>query len=183
MNPPSLTTIPEGLDVIDAPDGVVIRKRWFTWAVIPMALFAVVWDSFLFFFYTMIFKSPHTPWAVKLFPIGHLAVGVFITYSVFTTLFNRTDVAVSSGGVRVFKGPLPWPGNREVRREDLDDVLVRTRSGSNNANGNRGMSYAVMSVDRQRKEHTLLGGISQSEQAEFTAATIRQRLGLRSVSA
>ena len=166
--------------MIEAPDGVIIRKRWMTWAVVPMAIFAVVWDSFLFFFYTMLFKSPHTPWAVKLFPVGHLAVGVFITYSVFTTIFNRTDVI--SGGVRIYKGPLPWPGNREIRRENFEDVLVRTRSGNSNATSNRGMSFSIMYVDRQRKEHTLVGGLPQQEQAEFITATIRQRSGLRASS-
>ena len=170
----STSTIPEGLDVLNTSDGLIIRKRWLSWTVFPLALFCVVWDSFLLFFYTMLLRSPHPHWPILLFPVGHLAVGIFLTYSVFTTLFNKTDVRLSSAGVQVSKGPLPWPGNKAVEVGEINEVLVRARSG------NRGAStYSIMYADRERRERPLLTGVAQSDQAEFIASTTRQRLGLR----
>ncbi len=174
MNPSPLATIPEGLDLLDIPDGVTIRRRWFSWLVIPLALFAVVWDSFLVFWYFAAFHMANSPLIMKIFPLGHVAVGVGITYSVFTTLLNKTDVVITPGTVRVATGPLPWVGNKELSRGDLSEVLVRTRS-----TGRGGITYKVMYADQGRKERPLLGGIQQADQAEFYAATIRQRLGLR----
>jgi len=45
----STPTIPEGLDYLPAADGIIIRKVWLTWKIAPLALFAVVWDAFLYF--------------------------------------------------------------------------------------------------------------------------------------
>lgn len=176
---PSTNTIPEGLDEIPTSDGVLVRQRWFSWSVIPLAIFAAVWDSFLFVFYTLLLHSPHHPsWPILLFPVGHLAVGVAITYSVLTMFVNRTDVQVSSGAVQVRKGPLPWFGNKQVPVAEISELLVRPRAGNRG-----GETYSLMYVDHHRREQPLLTGIAQADRADYLAAVICQRLGVRLATA
>ena len=171
-------TIPEGLDLLPAPEGLVIRKAWLTWKIAPLALFAIVWDGFLIFWYSQVLSRPHPPLMAVFFPILHVSVGVGLTYFVLASLVNKTDILISSSRVRVATGPAPWFGNKEVSVEEITDVIVRVRYG------NRGsMSYTVMYADRARKERTLVVSLAESDQAEFVAQTIRDSLGLNSQDA
>ena len=127
-----LPTIPEGLDAIPTADGVIVRHVWLTWKIALLALFAIFWDSFLFFWYSQALSKPHPPLMSILFPIGHVAVGVGITYYVLASLVNKTDVIVSPSGVSVVTGPAPWIGNKVVKADEITDVLVRERAGNRN---------------------------------------------------
>ena len=173
MNSPT-NTIPEGLDLVDAPDGPVIRKVWLTWKVVPLAFFAVFWDGFLVFWYVQAFSKPNPQLMSVLFPLGHVAVGLGLTYYVIASLVNRTDILITRFAVRVATGPAPWIGNKEVKAGDITDVLVRERSA------NRGSrTYSVMYADPSRKERKLVASLSESDQAEFVAQMIRTTLGIR----
>ena len=169
----SRRTIPEGLDLITAPQGIVIRKVWRTWKIIPLAIFAIAWDSFLFFWYTKALSAPNAPLMAIIFPIGHVAAGIGITYYVIASLVNKTDVTISPSGVQIQTGPAWWIGNKEVPLDEISQVIVRERSMNRN-----GRTYNVMYADRSRKERKLVAWISQSDQAEFIADTIRETLGL-----
>ncbi|TAE89661.1 MAG: hypothetical protein EAZ81_12410 [Verrucomicrobia bacterium] len=48
-NPP----IPEKIDVLHEGPAMIIRRKWLSYTVIPLLIFCIVWDSFLFFWYTM----------------------------------------------------------------------------------------------------------------------------------
>ena len=166
-------TIPEGLNLLPAANGIIIRQVWLTWKIAPLALFAIVWDGFLFFWYSQALSRPHPMLFTILFPIGHVAVGLGLTYYVIASLVNKTDILISSASVRVATGPAPWIGNKEVSVDEITDVVVRERSG------NRGStSYTVMYADRSRQERKLVSFLSESDQAEFVAQTIRDSLGL-----
>lgn len=87
---------------------------------------------------------------------------------------NKTDVVISPSGVRVVTGPAPWTGNKTVSIEDITAVVVRERAG------NRGSkTYNVMYADRSQKERKLVSWLSESDQAEYVAATVRETLGLQ----
>lgn len=170
---PSLPTIPEGLNLIPAADGFVIRRVWLTWKVLPLALFAAFWDSFLFFWYSNALSAPHPPLMMVLFPLVHVAVGVGLTYFVLASLLNRTDVTVLPGKVRVHTGPAPWAGNKEVGAQEITALIVRERTGNK---GSR--TFNVMYVDPARKERKLVSSLAESDQAEFIAQVARQVLRL-----
>lgn len=168
-----LATIPEGLDVFATDEGMVIRRGWRTWMIVPAAIFALVWDAFLVFWYSMAFGKGDVPWIVVVFPIGHVAVGIGITYWVMCSLVNRTDIVVSQNGVRVFTGPMPWPGNKSVPAGEISEVLVRERSGNRGAK-----TFDVMYADLSRKERRLVK-VDQTDKAAFIAQAIRVGIGLK----
>src|SRR5215210_5592721 len=125
-------SIPEGLDLITTPQEVIIRRRWFSWMVIPMLVFAIVWDGFLVFWYSAAFFGKHKEWVMILFPLGHVCAGIGITYYVICGFLNVTDVILQPDSVRVLTHPLPWTGNRLVTLHDIRDTVIRTRSNFNN---------------------------------------------------
>ncbi len=173
MRTPS-STIPEGLELINDADGITIRKVWRTWLIAPLAIFVIFWDGFLFFWYTQAFAQPDTQFMMLLFPMAHVAVGIGMTYYVVASLFNKTDVVISLTGIKVSIYPFPWFGSKEVKREEITDIIVRERTGNRNRR-----TYAVMFVDFSRKERKLLASIPESDQAEFIAQTIRDATGIK----
>jgi hypothetical protein len=165
--------IPEGLDVSQSGDAVVIRRSWRNFLVLPVFIFLIPWFGFLGFWYYHAFTMKHTPVAMLLFPLIHVGAGVGLAYFAISSLINKTDVIISSSRVRCLSGPLPWWGNRDLPAGDIHGTSVRERRG------NRGsVSYAVMYVDAENREHTLLIPTPRREQADFIATSIREILGL-----
>ena len=153
--------IPEKLEVIPAVEGVIIRKRWFSLKYIPMAIFAIVWDAFLFFWYTMAITGDNVPWIMIVFPLGHVAVGFGITYTALCGFVNRTDLHVRHNLIEIRTTPLPWLGNKTVPLDAINSVNVRERAGQN------GCSYNVMYISHDNREKKLLTGFEFKEQAEY----------------
>ena len=112
---------------------LVFRHRWFSWKIVFMTFFCVVWDGFLVFWYAMAFAGD-APLLFKLFPILHLAVGVGITYYTIAGYVNTTTVTLDRGRLTVRSGPLPWPGNLDIdtgrfRQLYCEEKVSRGRNG------------------------------------------------------
>jgi hypothetical protein len=169
--------IPEGLDVSQAGDAVVISRSWRNLGAIPLFFFLVFWFGFLGVWYYIAFTT-HAPLMMFLFPLVHLAVGVGLAYFAVSSLVNQTDVIISTSRVKCITRPLPWRGNQDLPAGDIRGVTVRERWG------NRGsVRYALMYVDTANKEHTLLASMARREQADFIAASIQEILGLQAQTA
>ncbi len=165
--------IPEGLKVITDWDILTIRKTWLGWSIIPTAIFTAVWDSFLVFWYMAALNSPKVPWIMVVFPIGHVAVGVGLTYYVLSCLVNRTDVIISPYNIKVCTYPLPWLSNREVPREDILDVILRPTG-----EGQRG-SAQIIYVGPDNREKKLVTNIARYEEAEYIIHQIEYSLKIK----
>lgn len=166
-------SIPEGLDLIVTPPNVVIRRSWFSWKVFPILLFVIVWDGFLIFWYTTAIAGKNTPWIAVLFPMGHVAVGVGLTYYVLCCFLNKTDITLNPDRVSVLTYPLPWVGKRLIPTAEIRDTAIRTR------NSNRQTThYVVMYVDELNKERKLVTGISERDHSEYIEDQIRRAAGL-----
>ena len=108
---------PQRFQVNRAGNELTISWRWYEHQLWFMLLFCILWDGFLITWYGALL----TCWNGKfelimllpiLFPLGHVAVGVGLTYSVLMGFFNNTVIRVTAEGeVIVRHGPLPWCGN------------------------------------------------------------------------
>ena len=170
-------SIPEGLDLIESVNLTTIRRVWLSWKIAFLIPFAIIWNGFIFFWYSQALKS-HAPLMMVIFPILHVAVGVGLIYFIIASLVNKTDIECNAMGVRVRTYPVPWLGNCAVRADEIKGLVVRERFANNaNSNQNR-VTYCVMYIVPSRKEKKLVGGLTASEQADFIARVIRNILGL-----
>ena len=103
--------IPESVRIEKDGKGAVIIQRWFSWKYIPMVFFCLVWDSFLCFWYTAVLGG-NAPWIFIVFPIGHLAVGIGITYSTLAGFLNRTCLELTKDKLSIWFESLPWWGEK-----------------------------------------------------------------------
>jgi len=170
---PKDLSIPEGLDLVEAQDGTTLLRKWRSWKVVPLIFFVIAWDSFLIFWYGMAFTSKEAPWLMIVFPIGHVAVGVGLTYYVLASLFNKTRIVCNPLGVRVRTSPIPWfGGNKMVWTQEIGHLRIRDKYDANNPT-----TYMVMYADNNRKERRLVAGLPEWEQADFIARVVSATVG------
>jgi hypothetical protein len=131
----SVLSPPPHLAVEETVDGLLIRLRWYRHWAWFLAAGCISWDSFLIFSYTLV-AAGDAPWGFWVFPAAFVAVGVAGTYFTLAMLINRTLITVREDRLAVSHGPLPWPGNKEVRAAEISQIYVAASSS--------GESYAVM---------------------------------------
>jgi hypothetical protein len=154
-----------------------ISWRWFAWSYVALAGFCVFWDGFLIFWYSIAFAN-HGPLMMKLFPALHLAVGVSLTYSVLTGFLNRTVVEVNDTGLSIWHGPLPWWGNRQVPKSQIEQLFCEKTWPRTNQN-QPGPQYQLCATMGQGNTLRLLGGFRHLGEPRFLEQQIEKRLGIK----
>lgn len=172
--PPLPVPLPERLTVHTAGGALRIERRWFTWAAIFLAAFCTMWFGILGFWYLMAFSTGMI--ALMLFPLLHVAVGLFLAYFTVAMFVNTTEVVVANGMLTVRHGPLPWRGNREVPTEALEQLyceehISRTRNGTT-------VSYSVRARGRDGRVVKLVTGLPERDQAMYIEQEIERHLGI-----
>lgn len=167
--------MPRGYSLGTDGADLVITRRWFSAKYIFLLFFCIFWDGFLFFWYSTA-VSGGAPLVAILFPLLHVGVGVFLTYTTIAGFLNRTRVSVNPAELRIKHYPLPWPGNRTVPRQELEQLFCSEKL-SNSKNGvhyTYGL-YAVLAGGRREK---LVTGLDSPEDALFLEQKIEGYLGI-----
>ena len=167
--------MPERFRVGRRGKDLIVTWRWFKPVALFLLLFAVAWDSFLVVWYTLALEDGAPLFAI-LFPLGHVAVGVGITYIALTMLLNRTTVAVSGGMLTVRHGPLPWRPAPTIRAVDLEQLYVE-RVTKRSKNGTT-VTFTVRAVTRDHKGQKVVTGLERLEQALYLEQQIERSLGI-----
>lgn len=159
---------------------VTIVRRWFSpLKHLPMLLFALVWNGFMVFWYTMA-AGGGAPFLFFVFPIIHVAVGVGMAYGALTGLLNRTTVAVEGGKLSIRHHPLPWPGNREVPVDSLEQLYC-TENVHRGKNGTT-FSYDLKAALKDGTSTVLVKKIPEAEQALYIEQAVEDALDIIDVA-
>jgi hypothetical protein len=167
--------MPKGLSVDDWGPELTIIRRWFTWAAIFMVIFCVVWDGFLVAWY-VVGMAAGAPLIMLLFPILHVAAGVFITYLTISLFVNRTVIRVAGGELTIRHGPLPWFGNHTLFGGDLEQLYCEEKMhrGKNSTS----TTYSVGAILRGGEKKELLSGLETPDQALYIEQQLERKLGI-----
>lgn len=174
MNSP----IPEHITMEQTTGGLLFAYRWFSPAFIFIALFALFWDGFLVFWYTMA-TAQDAPLIMLLFPILHVLIGIGLTYFALAGFYNRTLLLVGEGKLSIQHVPLPWPGNKVLQSSDLiqlysEERVIRTRNGTQ-------LKYKLNAITRENKKMTLLSNLTAPDQVRFLERKLEEYLGITDV--
>jgi hypothetical protein len=166
---PVVVARPTKFRVNETPGEIEITWRWFNPAMhLFMAFFCTAWDSFLVFWYTHAFKSG-APWIFKVFPIGHLAIGVALTYVTLAGFWNRTTVRASRDRLTIQNGPLPFRRSLAFGPGELTRVHAQVRP---NFSRNGNPVWRLIAVGRDGGEIPLLSWLDDETQAQYLAQKI-----------
>ena len=164
---------PGGITVDRTVNGVRVIRRWFSPSLIFLAFFCTIWDGFLFFWYSAALggfgKESGDPfdWMMVLFPLGHVAVGVGLTYFTLAGFLNRTVVEITVDRLQAKRGPLPWWGSRDLPTLEVTGI---ERDTSYKSNGSQ--RYTVSAAMRDGGIKSLMTGLTKKQ-----SAYIQQWLG------
>jgi hypothetical protein len=170
--------IPEHISMEQTSGGLLFSYRWFSPAYIFIALFAIAWDGFLVFWYSVA-TSQNAPLMMLLFPIIHVLVGIGITYYALAGFYNKTLVLVGEGKLTIQHTPLPWPGNRVLQAADLTQLysqerVIQTRNGTQ-------VKYQLNAITRDNKKIALMSNLTAPDQVRFLEHKIEENLGITDI--
>jgi hypothetical protein len=155
-----------------------IRWRWFKPMALFLVFFCVVWNGILIGVYSLgTSTDAGLPFIVYLFPLGHVAVGLGLTYYTVALFLNRTTVTVKPHELRVRHAPLPWSPSHTIPVRDLEQLYVE-RKVTHTKNGTD-VTFQLMAVTRAHTGRELIGGLSELDQALYLEQEIESVLGLR----
>lgn len=182
--------IPDRFTVEDNGHELVLRQRWFHWALLFLLFFVIAWDSFLVGWYWMLTSGPFggndgMPAPFKLvffvFPIAHVAVGVGLTYFVLAGLLNSTVIRVADGMLSVRHGPIPWRGNLDLPTDGIEQIYCQNKlhkRRDEDGHTTTSMQYEVHAVIGGQKTK-LLSGLHEADHALFVEQRLEQFLGIK----
>lgn len=167
--------MPKGISISNQLDDTVITRTWFSWQYIGLLIFCIFWDGLLVFWYSIGFHA-HAPLIMFVFPLLHVAAGVFLTYTMLAGFFNHTEFRINNRWITVRHFPLPWPGNKTMPVENVEQLfceekVVRGRNGTSH-------TYSVMVIMNGAERLVLVSGLEQPNHARFIEQEIESRLGI-----
>lgn len=127
---------PGHVETYEGAGELTIRYRWFSPKYLFLAVFCLIWNGFLLFWYAMAFASGNA--IMMLFPLLHVAAGIFLTYTTFAGFLNATTVTLDGSQLSVRHGPLPWPGNLKLSTLEVQQLFCEEKI----TRGRNGLSYS-----------------------------------------
>jgi hypothetical protein len=159
-------------------DGInlVITRKWWGKTYKGLLFFTLIWNSFLVFWYFMAFKTGST--MMKIFPVFHVAIGLFLAYKTLTGIFNKTYIRVNTESIQVEHKPIPYVGNKTLLSKDVKQLYSKKRV-TRTSNGAATVSYEVRAILTNGKETKLVTELETPDQAKFIEMEIERYLGIR----
>lgn len=175
---------PARFKVEDRYDGFTVSWRWFEPQHIFMAFFCVFWDGFLVMWYSMGLSqlgSDNGPGiAMLLFPLLHVGVGVFLTYSTITGFLNQTILNLSNGTLNIDHRPLWWPGRKQFATENFKQFYVVERV--NRRKNGVSTHYELMALNREGVIIPILKNLKTIEEGKFLEQRLEEKLNIKDQS-
>jgi hypothetical protein len=117
---------------------------------------------------------------MKVFPVVHVAVGVFLTYTVIATFFNSTKIQATRSELTVASGPMPWRGNRVLPASSVRQFTTLNYRSANNVEGTaRNSSFGLFTVLDDGRTIRLVGGLKDPMEASYLQQQLEKRLNVR----
>lgn len=141
-------------------DGVLtLEYRWFTLKYIFLTFFCLVWNGFLVFWYAIALRTGSA--MMLLFPLIHVAAGLFITYVTIVGYVNTTTVEIDRSRIRVRHHPLPWGRRVELGAADVAQLFCQEKI----SRGRNGVTYTydLVAVMRGGTRKKVISGLDYAE--------------------
>lgn len=159
---------------------VVIRRRWLTTAqgLAFRAIFAVCWWSFLVFWYTTVIGFG-AGWLFVVFPLIHVAVGVWMVYSLIADVLNTTTITADHASLRVRHLPIPMFGVTSLHVPTITQIFCKEiKRRSKNDSGAPSISYSVCVCLDDGRQLPLIERLPDADQALFIEQQLEAHLGI-----
>jgi hypothetical protein len=137
---------------------------------LPILVFAGVWDSFIIFFYMAMIRATRPPTlGFFLFPMGHVLVGIFVTWQALVKTLNHSRLTLDRTAFVVTQAPIWARGARfdasEIERFELRETESR-----------RAVTWSIRVLTRDGKATRLALPLDQRDHVGFVAGKLNAAL-------
>ncbi len=160
--------LPHGFRLERRLGGFRLARRWLN---VPVALFMTLWCAI---WDTVVIGSILEGSLPPLFYVTHGLPGLFVTYVLLCTVFNKTVIEVEAGVLSVRHGPFPWPRPPDLAARDVLRLAVNRRVGGKGA-----VSFDVVAERAWGKPVPLVKGLQLEEQARLIERLVEEHLQRR----
>ncbi len=164
---------PKNITVENTINQLTVQWGWWDNASYNNLIFTFVWVGIV----AMVAYFPLTAGSysgllfVLVCPHGWVAIGLI--YNLITQIFNSTTFTIDDLTLTVEHGPLPWLGNRNIDRSEIEQLFTREIRGRK---GRR--TYHLNAVLQNQNEVILLKGAS-SEVLKYIEQEIESFMGIK----
>lgn len=153
--------------------GVGISWSWFSFDSIYLLGFAIFWNLIVFQFIGDSFFN--------LFVTPHVLIGLYLTYSCITGLFNKTRITIDKRYLKVRHYPLPWWPAPTLKLNTIRQLYVACREGSEGEHNRTVKYYELMAVLVDGSRKRLLGKdrASSLEDYLYLEQALERALGVK----
>jgi hypothetical protein len=175
--PATLPPLPRGITLESDADELRIRHRWYSPFYLLLVLFCLVWAGILVSWYRTGIGRQGPGDLALWFPLLHVAVGLNLVYATVAGFVNHTTVQLSSHGLTIRHGPLPWPGGRTIPASQIAQVYYeRTEFPVYEAAWGRNVHHGFGVETRDGRKRTLLSSLS-ADVPRFIEEAVERHLG------
>ncbi len=153
---------PEALHIQGGRSSVRITRKWFSYKYLPMLFFCCLWDGFLVFWYGIAFAAG-APLIFKIFPVFHVLIGVWLTYTTLAGLINRTYLDLDANELAVWHEPLPWSGEITLPIREVKQLFVKQTTKKVKSEHESGLQYELHAVMQTGETKMVLGELDSPE--------------------
>lgn len=165
---------PPGFQLEQVGKGLSLRRPWFQWGILPLALFAALWNGFMLTWYTISFVEGL--WPMALFGVFHLGVGLYLAYSCLVTFFNVTELEAEDGRIRVTHSPFPTWSLENLDLGEISQLYVKRGEGRDDSQEGGLELWAILESRAHRK---LLENIDRTQEALYLEQELEEFLGIQ----
>ncbi len=167
--------MPPGIRVEHPSGQFQITRRWYNHGLWFLLVFCIFWNGFMIVWHSIALSQG--AWFMSAFGLIHTLVGIGVAYITLAGFLNTTEIRVRYGELTIRSGPVPFPGNKTMRTDDIEQLYTKERI-SHTKNG-VSYRYEVLAVKRDGRQEPLLKGLTEAEQALFIEQQLEQFLGIR----
>jgi hypothetical protein len=112
------------------------------------------------------------------FPIGHVLVGLGLTYYTIAGFINHTFITVNRQWLTVVHGPLPWFSNKHIEIAQINQLYAEEVRSQSSRRGTS-FSYQLNAILQDNIKLKLLAGLPSADVALFLEQCIEEYLLLK----
>lgn len=158
-------------------DILSIQFTWYTPMAFFFLFFTIFWNTFLVFWYSMAIVGG-APLVFKLFPLIHVAVGLYLGYTTLCKFVNKTYIDIDADALHIRHAPIPWwRGNVQIPTSDLEQLYVKEVTSSNKNGTSYNYTLRAKMMNGKDKELLSITDVGDSEMLEIEEA-IEQFMGI-----
>ncbi|MEC4802649.1 MAG: serine/threonine-protein kinase [Jaaginema sp. PMC 1079.18] len=117
---------------------IKIPPKGFSLELVPMMMFAIIWNGFLVNWYAMSLATWSSGgWFTAFFATGHLGVGIWLILQILFALFGQVDLEINPNKIDLkyqlfglrYRHPRPASRDKILKLERTDTTYKRTAKG------------------------------------------------------